>query len=374
MHATASFSDALERLRNFAARAGKDYARLRNYDLGPGNHQAVSQLSPYLARRVILPEEVLQAVLAVNNQADSAKFCQEVYWQTYWRGWLAMRPQVWEDAQKFPQPTGADYTQAIEGKTGIDAFDFWVHELKTLGYLHNHARMWFASIWIHTLKLPWKWGASFFYDYLCDADCATNTLGWRWVAGLQTPGKAYMARLDNIIKYTKGRFAPRALSLKPTIPTDTVSTSMTKKLTQLSTACPSADGWIIFPDDFSVHRTIDLTRYPVLALAPKMAYPWRSETIHRFNEALLQDLKKQIPNLTIVDTLGEVTVWAKEKHVSRLGSIKSPIGVYDKLQQRTKKVLPRHVALCIIWRAWDQEHLPKATKGFFNFKKAIGIP
>ena len=66
--------------------------------------------------------------------------------------------------------------------------------------------MWFASIWIHTLKLPWELGANFFLKNLVDGDPASNTLSWRWVAGLHTKGKCYVASEDNIKKFSNGRY------------------------------------------------------------------------------------------------------------------------------------------------------------------------
>ena len=83
--------------------------------------------------------------------------------------------------------------------------DAWTSELIDTGYLHNHARMWYASIWIHTLKLPWTLGAEFFLKHLLDGDVASNTLSWRWVAGLHTLGKFYLAQNSNICKFTAGR-------------------------------------------------------------------------------------------------------------------------------------------------------------------------
>ena len=77
------------------------------------------------------------------------------------------------------------------------------------GYLHNHARMWFASIWVYTLELPWPLGADFFLRHLLDGDPASNTLGWRWVCGLHTRGKTYLARVSNIANFTNYRFNPR---------------------------------------------------------------------------------------------------------------------------------------------------------------------
>lgn len=371
MYTRASFADACTRLAAFVPKAGKEYARLRNYDEGPDKHQAVSGLSPYLARRVILPEEVIAAVAKVHPQQDAAQFYQEVYWQTYWRGWLAMRPQVWEDAQNFSKPTGQLYYRAIDGKTGIDAFDFWVCELRTQGYLHNHARMWFASIWIHTLKLPWKWGAQFFFDHLCDADCASNTLNWRWVAGLQTKGKAYLATSQNIIRYTRNRFKTTHLLVRPSIPMDTADTALMRTLPQFPTHLTTVDGWILFPDDYSIHRTASLYRLPVLALHPSMAYSWPSRVVQQFNEDLLQDLRTQIPNLTVASTLQTVTDWIKTHRVSRLGVVKPSVGIYDALLRNVQSYLPSGVRIMIMQRAWDQTYFPSATKGYFHFKKSF---
>lgn len=84
------------------------------------------------------------------------KFLQEVAWRTYWKGWLELRPSVWTDylADLKRLVRVSTYQQAIEGRTGIDCFDSWTNELIEYGFLHNHARMWFASIWIFKLKLP----------------------------------------------------------------------------------------------------------------------------------------------------------------------------------------------------------------------------
>ena len=89
---------------------------------------------------------------------------QEVFWRVYWKGWLEHRPKVWEDYYNYqPKEINSDkLNKAIEGNTGIDCFDSWVSELTNNNYLHNHTRMWFASIWIFTLKLPWQLGANFF--------------------------------------------------------------------------------------------------------------------------------------------------------------------------------------------------------------------
>ena len=213
--------EALRRLSAFVPKAGRDYASKRNYDL-PG-HPHVSVLSPYIRHRLVTEEEVLRAILGRHSLAAAEKSVQEVLWRTYWKGWLELRPTVWADYRRSlkaaldrVQTEGGlrrDWEAACKGETGLDAFDHWARELTTTGYMHNHARMWFASIWIFTLRLPWELGADFFLRHLLDGDPASNTLSWRWVAGLQTPGKHYLARPDNIATYTEGRFRPTGLDV-----------------------------------------------------------------------------------------------------------------------------------------------------------------
>ncbi|MGD8767512.1 MAG: FAD-binding domain-containing protein, partial [Methyloceanibacter sp.] len=146
----------LERLLAFAPKAGAEYAKLRNYDLGPGAHDHVSTLSPWIRHRLILEEEVVSAVLARHSFAAASKFIQEVFWRTYWKGWLELRPAVWRDYRRRLEVLSAElerdsnlrlrWEEAEGGSTGITCFDAWVDELTKTGYLHNHARMWFASI------------------------------------------------------------------------------------------------------------------------------------------------------------------------------------------------------------------------------------
>ncbi len=195
------------------------YSEQRNIDRGPDRHHGVSRLSAAIRYRIVLEEEVLAAVLARHPLELVEKFVHEVCWRTYWKGWLQTNPQVWtrylhsrdEQARLFSEPSSASrgLGDALHGRTGIKCFDAWASELISSGYLHNHSRMWFASIWIFTLKLPWQLGADFFMRYLVDADAASNTLSWRWVAGLHTPGKHYLARAENILRNTEGRFDPR---------------------------------------------------------------------------------------------------------------------------------------------------------------------
>ncbi|MDA9108291.1 DNA photolyase [Candidatus Pelagibacter sp.] len=214
----ASRAKAIDQLNNFIEQNLSDYSKLRNFDFGPDNRSNISCLSPYITHGIINELEVIDKSLKKFSFAKNEKFIQEVLWRVYWKGWLELRPNVWSDylieldKVKDEFKNNQNYLDAIEGKTNVDCFNQWVTELKENNYLHNHTRMWFASIWIFTLELPWQLGAEFFMQHLYDGDAASNTLGWRWVAGVQTQGKHYLASEWNINKFTNNRFKNIKLS------------------------------------------------------------------------------------------------------------------------------------------------------------------
>lgn len=215
----ATCAAGLARAEAFAPKMGRAYAARRNYDTG-AQPDTVSALSPWVRRRLISERELLE-MATTGHGPDAAKFVSEVLWRGYFKGWLEQRPEIWEryvaglDAARAAVAQDAALAGrlavAVEGRTGIDCFDAWIAELHAHGWLHNHARMWFASIWIFTLRLPWQLGAELFLRELVDGDAASNTLSWRWVAGLHTRGKHYLARAENIRRYTQGRFDPHGL-------------------------------------------------------------------------------------------------------------------------------------------------------------------
>ncbi len=201
--------EAQKLLNDFLPKTGKYYSKKRNYTYDiDDNTNTTSLLSPYIRYRLISEEEVLKKTLSIQPFLKSQKFIEEIYWRTYWKGWLEHRKEVYDDylnerdvlIKKYHITNS--YIKAINGDTDLDFFNNWVNQLKTNGYLHNHVRMWFASIWIFTLNLPWQLGANFFMENLLDGDPASNTLSWKWVAGLQTKGKHYLARKDNISKFS----------------------------------------------------------------------------------------------------------------------------------------------------------------------------
>jgi len=208
---------ALESLEIFINNNIVNYSLKRNYDLGVLNRKNISCLSPYITHRLISEYDVTKKVLSKHPYQQVEKFIQEIFWRVYWKGWLELRPKVWTDfvADLKNIEKSDEYEKAINGETNIDCFNDWIKELKENNYLHNHTRMWFASIWIFTLRLPWQKGAEFFLKELYDGDAASNTLSWRWVAGIQTKGKNYIAQNWNINKFTNNKYKDLKLNENP---------------------------------------------------------------------------------------------------------------------------------------------------------------
>ena len=198
----------LKQLNNFIEKDILNYNLKRNFDFGINNRSNVSCLSPYLTHRILTEFETTKKVLAKHPFQKVDKYIQEIFWRVYWKGWLELRPKVWsdfiEDLKSIKD--NENYNNAINAETEIECFNDWVKELKEFNYLHNHTRMLFASIWIFTLGLPWQKGAEFFMKHLFDGDSASNTLSWRWVAGIQTKGKHYLAQSWNITKFTNNKY------------------------------------------------------------------------------------------------------------------------------------------------------------------------
>jgi len=209
-----SFDNASDQLEHFINNKATRYSSMRNFDLGSIGKNFVSGLSPAITRRIISEHYIVRQILKSFSFNSVEKYIQEICWRTYWKGYLEYRPQIWEDylndLEKFElKKESSDYSKAISGETSIVCYNDWCHELMQNNYLHNHTRMWFASIWIYTLNLPWQLGAEFFMNHLLDADPASNTLSWRWVAGLHTKNKHYFASAENIKKFTDNKYYPK---------------------------------------------------------------------------------------------------------------------------------------------------------------------
>ena len=376
---------ALDHLRRFVPRAGASYASGRNSDPGPGRPAAVSRLSPAVRYRLVTEQDVVAEVLGRHSFNAAGKFIQEVCWRTYWKGWLELRPAVWRryraelEAARDIWSDSADLAAAEEGRTGIDCFDAWAQELIQTGYLHNHARMWFASIWIFTLRLPWTLGADFFLRHLIDADAASNTLSWRWVAGLQTAGKSYLARADNIARYTEGRFSPQGLAEEAVALTEEpVGPAMPLA------ALPACDGdapslLLIHHEDLNPDSLFpaDAPVRGVLAVCDPVLL-WGDAARRYVGEAVTDAATRAEAHCrcgsTLADSLDAETLIAAAQAAGarQILTAYAPVGpVADALAALEPALGAEGIALRPVRRRWDAGLWPHARRGFFAFDGEI---
>jgi deoxyribodipyrimidine photo-lyase len=342
----ASRGAAFGTLQQFLPRAGSEYAAQRNFDYGPAMRSNVSGLSEYVRHRLILESEVLEATLQRHSFVAASKFIDEVFWRAYFKGWLEHHPTVWTDYRSVVQSlvdsleTNSDlkarYERAIHAGTGIDCFDAWVNELISTGYLHNHARMWFASIWVYTLQLPWQLGADFFYRHLVDGDPASNTLSWRWVCGLHTKGKTYLARISNIASYTAGRFNPQGLLAHDAKPLN--------------------------------ESQIHASPLPVGLLARQFAIGAVADGVER--AALHFGLPAQGAQSDSWDDV--LVAWARSNDLDAVVTAYAPVGpVAERLASARQSLANNRIELIQLMRAYDTCTWPHATKGYFKLKSMI---
>ncbi len=363
---------AIENLDRFVERNLSDYSKLRNFDFGPDKRSNVSCLSPYITHGVLNEVEIIKKSLAKYSFNKNEKFIQEVLWRTYWKGWLELRPSVWSDyiislnsiREKYKE--NINYLRAIEGKTNIECFDEWVKELKTHNYLHNHTRMWFASIWIFTLDLPWQLGAEFFLKHLYDGDAASNTLGWRWVAGIQTQGKHYLASEWNIKKFTNNRFqniklnenAPPKMADKTysIIKNDFINPTINEDKTL-----------IIFENSLSFEisnlKEFKFNKIILVVNSNEFRQVKLSDNVIKFKSELINDQLERIESLSINCEIVSV---------DKLKEIKSDFYIlYPSVGENLDFVMSNLSNYKFIYRELDQFSWQFCNKGFFNFKSYI---
>ncbi len=367
----ASRAKALNQLNNFVNNNLAEYSKLRNFDFGPEKRSNISCLSPYITHGIINEQEVIRNALSKFSFSKNEKFIQEVLWRTYWKGWLELRPNVWTDYLvelnqiKNEFQNNQDYLSAIEGKTNIDCFNEWVKELKENNYLHNHTRMWFASIWIFTLELPWQLGAEFFMQHLYDGDAASNTLGWRWVAGVQTQGKHYLASEWNIKKFTNNRFQKIKLNENVTPKISEKSYQIVKRnFTNLQNI--EEKNLLIFENNLSFEITDfkDIKFKKIYLVSSKNEH--RSiklcEKLVKFKSHLIEDQEKRLKNQSIDCQVIDI---------NEIKNIENCYGLYPTVGENLDFINSNNLKIDFLYRKLDQLAWQYCNKGFFNFKNYI---
>ena len=371
MNFEASRAKALDKLNYFVENNLSEYSKLRNFDYGPDNRSNISCLSPYITHGIINEKEVIKKSLNKFSFAKNEKFIQEVLWRTYWKGWLELRPSVWTDflieLKKIKEDfqNNQTYKNAIEGKTNVECFNYWVNELKENNYLHNHTRMWFASIWIFTLNLPWQLGAEFFMQHLYDGDAASNTLGWRWVAGVQTQGKHYLASEWNIKKFTNNRFSN--IKLNENAPPK-ISEKKYSILKQDFTNPENIDqnNLIIFENNLcfetSDFQNNKFKKFYIISNKNENRCIKLSEKVLKFKSSLIQDQEQRFKNQSIDCEVIDI---------SEIKKIEKAVGLYPTIGENLDYLNSNTFKINFLYRKLDQNSWQYCNKGFFNFKNYI---
>ena len=371
MNFEASRAKALDKLNNFVENNLSEYSKLRNFDYGPDNRSNISCLSPYITHGIINEKEVIKKSLDKFSFAKNEKFIQEVLWRTYWKGWLELRPSVWTDFLielkkiKDDFQNNQTYKNAIEGKTNVECFNYWVNELKENNYLHNHTRMWFASIWIFTLNLPWQLGAEFFMQHLYDGDAASNTLGWRWVAGVQTQGKHYLASEWNIKKFTNNRFSN--IKLNENAPPK-ISEKKYSILNQdfINPENIDQNNLIIFENNLcfetSDFQNNKFKKFYIISNKNENRCIKLSEKVLKFKSSLIKDQEQRFKNQSIDCEVIDI---------SEIKKIEKAVGLYPTIGENLDYLNSNTFKINFLYRELDQNSWQYCNKGFFNFKNYI---
>lgn len=384
---TGNRAHALSRVAEFIPEVSL-YASRRNYALpdSPG----VSRLSPYLRHRIISEEEVISSVLSAVDFSVAEKFIQEVVWRTYWKGALNANPALWHSYEQQVRvladvqaaaPWRDIYDAARAGQTELPYFNEWVNDLIATGYLHNHVRMWFASIWIFTFRIPWQLGAAFMYHHLLDGDPASNTLSWRWVAGLHTKGKTYLARADNIAKFSAGRWNPKdhELAAEPfrvedepwKNPDDTYTVTPGREVGRM--------GLMVTTEDLSIEQALDVSRYVSVCLYCPLTEgmsPLKQQLIREAAEDFRGRVAAVLGDelVFVVTSLAQVTEWREAQQLEGVAILYPQVGpLSSSLRGFAMSAASSGLSILPLQRKWDRELFPLCDKGFFvmweRFKK-----
>lgn len=370
-------TEAVSHLNHFCENFLSQYSKSRNFDFGKDKRDNTSCLSKYITHRVIDELEVIKSAHSKYPYLAIEKFIQEVFWRTYWKGWLELRPRVWQayrqDLIKLEgERKNINYQNAIHATTTVECFNDWVNELKETGYLHNHARMWFASIWIFTLKLPWQLGADFFLKHLLDGDAASNTLSWRWVAGLQTKGKNYLAATWNINKFSAKKYENLKLNEKA------APLFESENFTQIPLHFDKIENenslFLIHNLDSCYllkHKEKKFNHYGVLdfnSLLEKESY---SKNVINFknqiNLEIAEQIKTEFNSNIILKNLDDFLKVVRENNIKCVIMPYVTCGYENDFISEMKKT----IKIYYLARDYDQFCFPFSTKGFFGFKEQI---
>tara|TARA_Y100001968_G_scaffold67461_1_gene58385 strand:+ start:457 stop:1572 length:1116 start_codon:yes stop_codon:yes gene_type:complete len=362
------FENANNVLDDFINNHLASYHQLRNYDYGVKKRQNVSQISKYTSHRILYEYDIIEKL---KKHDKEKKFTDEILWRIYWKGYLESHKSIWFEYVNFIQESNKSdvLNSAIEGSTGIDCFDTWIEELRENNYLHNHSRMWFASIWIFTLRLPWQLGARFFMKHLFDGDASSNTLSWRWVAGMHTNKKPYIASKKNINKYTDNRFINSKLSTSNTIDPIKVNYHKSNKLPKKLNSNHSSI-LIMFDNDMYIFNRFELLKsysniYLIHNQIDKSGFTL-SPKVSKYKLSLLKQTNTLIPNSEILESTELEKLLSAHKFIDVIYP-----GIGHNLDLIRNIANQKDLKINYIYREEDLKYWDFANSGFYKFKKSF---
>jgi len=339
------------------------YAKTRNFLYGD-----ITYLSPYISRGVLSTKQVMDVILKNGfNLIESEKLIQELAWREYYqRVWQVKKEKIWEDI-KQAQPDVKHHemlTSLINCTTSIQIIDEQIKQLYETGYLHNHIRMYLASITCNVGKAHWKIPAKWLYYHLLDGDIASNNCSWQWVGG-SFSSKKYYCNQENINKYTHthqtGTFLDNSYEQIVTLPIpDSLAATTSLKL---ATILPVTNRPIL-----------DITKPTLIYNSYNLDPTWRlNENVNRIlllepshftanpvSEKVLNfiiALSKNIPTIQIfVGEIAEVVALYKENNLKTLIISKEhPVfdyypGIKDQRDWMFKSVTGYHSSFFNFWK------------------------
>ena len=192
-HWNISEEAGLMKLDEFIENGLSDYKNGRNYP----SQKNVSQLSPYLHWGQISPNTVWDKVSKINECENITHYKSELGWRefSYYLLYNNPRIQTKNIQSKFDNFLWDNNLENLnkwkKGKTGIPIVDAGMRELWDTGYMHNRVRMIVGSFLVKNLLIDWRYGEEWFRDCLVDADLASNSASWQWIAGCGADAAPY---------------------------------------------------------------------------------------------------------------------------------------------------------------------------------------
>lgn len=209
---------AHQRLADFLQQRVFDYKSDRDYPAVEG----ISRLSPHLHFGELSPHQIWSAVKTLKANEGTACFLSELGWREFSYSLLYHNPELsWKNVQPkfdaFPWRESSERLLAWQrGQTGVPIVDAGMRELWATGFMHNRVRMIAASFLVKNLMIDWRLGERWFWDCLVDADMASNSASWQWVAGCGADAAPYF-RIFNPVTQAK-KFDPDGDYIKQWVP------------------------------------------------------------------------------------------------------------------------------------------------------------